>query len=320
MRAEIEAIRFGVALHRADHVVGIRISGPEAFEVVDALSPRPLYIRDGQMLPAIVLNDDGTVFADLMICADDLDWLLFLEGPSPSDALARLLPFAEGLDATCAIEPHVMWQLHGPYAWECLADLIGPEVVGIPYLTHFLLDPLSRGICFRSGKTGEFGYELWVPPDEEDPVLKALRGAAGRFDAVEVGLEALDLCALETGFYSIRHPAVQGLSVPELQLLWRVELDRDVPGMEAVRAARHPAQRLTWVRSERPFPGGLRSPLLEAWIGLRLVDRERAWPGVDLGDAVTTHPPLLWNRSLHIDAQKHSWASRELDDLPDVRP
>lgn len=318
-RPELEAIRFGVALHRADHVVGLRVSGDQAFEFVDALSPRPLYIRDGQMLPTLLLHDDGTVFADAMICADDLDWLLFLEGPSAAEALAWANRHAGAHDATGAHEAHVMWQVHGPYAWEFLAELVGPEVVGIPYLTHFLLDPLSRGSCFRSGKTGEFGYDLWIPPDEEEEFVARLRELGRDFDAVEVELSSLDLCALENGFYSIRHPGVRGLSVPELQLLWRVEFGRAVPGMAAVEAARHPRKRLSWVRSESPFPGSLESPLLGAHVGQRLVDRDRAWPGEDLGDVVTTSPPMFWNRSLHIDVQRHSYASRALDELPDIR-
>ena len=320
MEAELRALRFGVALHRAEHVLALRVTGDQAFELVDALSPRPLYIRDGQMLPGLLLNDDGTVFADLMICADDLDWLLFLEGPSAADALAWVAAHApEGLDARCELERRALWQVHGPYAWELLAELIGPEVVGIPYLTHFLLEPISTGTCFRSGKTGEFGYDLWLPRSEEDEVVARLREVGRAFDAVEVGLEALDLCALENGFFNIRHPAVKGLSVPELQLLWRVELGRSAPGMAAVEAARHPARRLTWVRAAAPFPGGLHSPLLDAWLGLRLVEVDRAWPGQQLGELQTTAPPVFWNRSLHIDVQQHSYASRALDELPDIR-
>ena len=45
-----------------------------------------------------------------------------------------------------------------------------------------------------------------------------------------------------------------------------------------------------------------------------------AHPGLMLGPLRTVAPPLLDNRSLFIDAQRHSFAGRDLDDFPEIIP
>ena len=54
-------------------------------------------------------------------------------------------------------------ELNGPYAWELMGLVAGEEVIGLPYLSLFHLD---RWICCRTGKTGEYGYEIILPMEE----------------------------------------------------------------------------------------------------------------------------------------------------------
>ncbi len=59
-------------------------------------------------------------------------------------------------------------------------------------------------------------------------------------------------------------------------------------------------------------------------IGIAMLDIQWAHAGLDdfrIGDTIrTVAPPLLANRSLFVDIQKHSYATRENDEFPPLLP
>jgi glycine cleavage system aminomethyltransferase T len=327
----------------------VRVSGEDAFTLVDAITPRPLFLRDGQALHSLLLDQDGHVAADLYVCADDLDYLLIAEGLTGEALIAWLRahgPPDLDVQLTDLDADHRVFSLDGPYAWELMGDLVGPEVIGVPYLSTFTLDP-HPGLGLRAGKTGEFGYLLLIPAAAAESVLHRLRKLGELFDLVGGNVDALDLAALENGFFSIRAPGSRTLSVAELQLLWRLEYEREAPGLAAVREARSRVEaRITWFlgpsgEGEVPAPGtpafhgrtplgtvvqAAWSPTLEAVIGTLLLPLSHAHPGLtdlqlgDLGQVRTVSAPLLWNRSLAIDPQRHCFAGRDVDAFPPIAP
>lgn len=326
LRAEMSALRLGVGLCRQPHVHALRVRGEDAFELLDAVSPRPLFVRDGQMLPTVLLNDDGSIFADVYVCADDLDLVLLYEGPEPAEMLGWLGRYVDpswSLEVVDLSASHELLGVHGPYAWELMAEAVGPEVVGVGYLRSFAMFE-DDAICFRAGRTGEFGYEILVPVERAEALRERLWAFGRSFDAAELSLTALDLAALENGFFSMRSGCAH-LTPVELQLLWRVTWDRRAPGLDAVRARRSSDRRISWFHAEGPVehPDVLcvrESPLLGGVTGLVLLPLEDAVPDRRLGTLTTFAPPRLRNRSLFIDAQRHSWAGRALDEFPVLVP
>jgi aminomethyltransferase len=336
-QSEANCLRFGVALNRAEHVSVVRITGEDAFELADRVSPRPLFLRDGRMLPGLLLSEDGTVFADVYFCAQDLDWILLVEGPTGGEVVAWLskhLHAGEDVEILDLTTDTSVIGLHGPYSWELMAELIGPGAVSMPYLSSFEL-PEWDGVVYRSGKTGEYGYLLCVPCNREAELVAEVERVGEEFEAGWIGVEALDLAALENGFFCIRLMGIHGLTPVELQLLWRIAWDRTAPGTAALRAHRHKTDHVTWIRLEAteeaiPTSGqkltadGISrgwlvdarwSPLLDGAIGLALLDGDCV-PGTVLDGAIVTAPPLLVNRSLTLNPERHSFASRELDEFP----
>lgn len=326
------ALRERVALHVADHVAVVRVRGEQAYDLLDAVSPRPLFVRDGQVLHTVFLTEQGTICADVYIAVDDLDYLLLVEGMSAAQVIAWL-PEHDDVELIDESATAVV-SVHGPYAWELLARLVSPDVLGVPYLCFF--DAPGWGICIRGGKTGEYGYDFLVARDRVPELVGRLRELAADMEPVEVTLDDLDLCAVENGFFSIRLPEHRALGPMELQLQWRIDPRREVPGMDAVRAARDGrVPRVCWVRSDRQLASGpltgdadgrllftRPSPTLGGAVGLALIERDRAHPGLTLehadGPVRTVSAPLLTNRSLFLDTQRHSWASRETDVFPPI--
>lgn len=349
----MQAIRGGVALHRPRPGL-VRVRGAGAYELVEGLCPRDLFVRTGQLLHAMILDDDGGAAADLYVAPEDDDFLLVADGLD-DDRLAELLAAhappparAAGFELERLGQSHAVVSLTGPYAWELLTRVAGPELATFGYLTRFALPELAPGvICLRAGSTGEYGYDLLIPERESAAVDARLRELGEAFDLLEVSQQAVDRCALESGFFCPRHRGVLGRSPVELQLQWRLSPERsDYRGAAGVAAARErpPARRLCWVigRLEDPAPAlgsvvtrggvalgelieGFVSPLLGCFVGLALIDRSLAHPWIaelfaDGRELRTEAPPLVQSRSIFIDPRRHVYAHRDEDEFPPIVP
>jgi glycine cleavage system aminomethyltransferase T len=293
---DVAAVRTGVTLIAADHVACVRVAGPGAHPLVDRVAPRELFIRAGQMLQTLLLDDDATPLADVYIACDDDDYLIVGEGLTGPALAAYLARHAAGLDVaiTDLSASHGVLGLDGPYAWELLAEIASPDVIGLPYLGFF---HEGRFTCFRGGKTGEYGYELLIERDRLPAVRGLIEDAGRRFALRPIGLAALERCSLECGFFNVRREVRPGLTPVELQLQWRVSADRSFPGAAALAARRAaPGRRVTMVagaagladddvielggRTVGTVLHGGESFTRGEWLGVALLDRAIAHPGL----------------------------------------
>jgi glycine cleavage system aminomethyltransferase T len=344
LEEQIRGLRSAAAFSRADQVAIVHVEGADAFDLLELASTRRLYLREGQVRHTLLLRDDGGVFADVYIGSGDDGFYVLAEGPGEAELLAwldqvreRKLPAARttlrGLS-----EERVGLGVDGPYAWEVVSGLLGPTVLGMPYLTLLRREEV---LCLRAGKTGEYGYLLLCPRSEARGIEDRLADVGRSLGLVPAGLEALDACALENGHFSIRTLRETSLARPltpiELQLQWRVAYDKDFVGAEALRSRRRegPAVRATCFTADGPVtPGQVLqvsgkdagevlaarfSPTLGAWVGSALLATRLAHPHVPLtasSDAgpvqlLTRTTPLVDNLSLHVDPHKHTYATRE---------
>jgi glycine cleavage system aminomethyltransferase T len=354
---EIRAIRtsvaLGVALGDATHVACLHVSGGGAFEALSRVSSADLFLQDAQMRPSLLLREDGTPFADVYVCRSDESFYLLAEG-APAPLLAAHLRAHAEPGAEIEIRDlggtHDVLSLRGPYAWELLGECLGPDLVGLPYLSLYRAPFAGAGdgvLCFRAGKTGEYGYDLVVFRRDAATLRARLEERGRAFDLGAVSLDALDLCALENGFFNVRREGRAGLDPIELQLQWRTSYGRDFAGAEALRARRKagPARRLTHAVATAPLCGGevieldgmpigtllqgVSSPLRGDWVALALLDLPYAHAGIaryvarGAGGAVpirTVSPPLCDNRSLYVSPQRHAYRTRDRDAFPPVYP
>lgn len=335
------ALRYAVAVTRLAHVHVLRIAGADARAALARLCAGAIRVRDGQLQHVLLLQEDGTPFADAFLLCDDEAFDLLYEGPGPEEMRAHA---ARHLPATCDVtledrsRTHAIVGLDGPFAWELVSRIAGAEVVGLPYLTFFKTDEYT---CYRAGKTGEYGYGLVVARAACDALEQRLLTAGADLDAIAGTREALELAALENFFFNIHREGRAGLTPLELQLQWRVDGAGDGVGVAAVRARRSEGQRarVTTLRADARLAEGdavrlgdavigrvlqaAWSPVAGAWIALALLDLPWAIPGLDalrVGDADaparSVSPPVLNNKSLFVSAQMHAYATRDEIALP----
>jgi glycine cleavage system aminomethyltransferase T len=325
--AQLAAIRTATALARPGHTHVVRITGRDAQSAAQWLLPSRLYLRDAQARQSLLLDERGRPIADVLVAADDMDYLLLIEGPT--DPLPHLRANLRG-DAQLEVldSTHEVIELHGPWAWELLAQVLGEDLVALPYLNFFRID---EGLCVRAGRTGEFGYQVIVARSEAQAVVDRFIARGPEFDLLEVSAEALSLASFENWFFDPSHVAPEATAV-ELSLSWRLAHDRDFLGRNALvarRASRSVAQACVLADDElhdgdRVQLGGRAvgritraavSPTRQRWFGSALVETRLAFAGIDLeterGTPLhTIAPPLIDNQSLYVDPRRHAYRAR----------
>jgi glycine cleavage system aminomethyltransferase T len=339
LASEVKAIRSSVGLSRGAHIAVVRVDGQDSLEFLQHVSTQSPYMREGRVRHALFLREDASVFADVFIVKAEESFLILAEGPSEAEAVAWLESLREHTKKNVTIAPTpsewVVFGIDGPYAWEVAAGLLGPAVLGMPYLTLMRHEEL---LCVRAGKTGEYGYLLLAPRQSESATLAKLLEVGRPLDVVTVGREALDVCALENWHFSMRllrdtRPRDTSPLTPiELQLQWRLVYTRDFLGAEALRKRRAEGLtvRATCFTADAPVAAGQRirlgdlevgevlaacdSPTVGCTVGSALLEARFAHPHLTLTSEAATlrtcTASLVDNMSLHVDPHKHAYASR----------
>jgi len=142
----------------------VQISGPDAFEFIQFLTPRDMSKCEvGQCQYMVLTNQDGGIVNDaiLLRVEDNLFWL----SPGDGDALLWAMGVAvnSGLDVEVS-EPDVSpLQLQGPKSPLVARELFGDWALELKYfrLREVELDGIPL-VVSRTGWSGELGYELYL--------------------------------------------------------------------------------------------------------------------------------------------------------------
>lgn len=344
---DLAALRTRVVFARTGRAQVIALRGDDARDAALWLLPSRLHLRDAQARQSLLLDEAARPIADVTVAADDESYLLFIEGLSRDAALAHVrgaLPASLRPEIVDLSETHEVISVHGPWAWELVADVLGPDMTALPYLNFFRID---EGICLRAGKTGEFGYDVLARKESAADLAARFAERGEAYGMVSVGHDALALAGFESWFFDAEH-VPSGATPIELQLQWRLDPSRDHLGRAALDARRKApvGWRLACVTSpEEIRPGdtvqlegarvgsifrAARSDARGAWIASALLPPRLCHGGIDAlvasGDGrraplVTVVPPLLDNHSLHVDPRRHTFRARDEVKLgPLVRP
>jgi glycine cleavage system aminomethyltransferase T len=341
---EVRALRSSAGISRARHVTLALVEDVDALDLLQAVSTHSPYIREGRVRQTLFLRDDGSIFADVFVVRIQDRFLVLAEGPSERELVDWLQAARERSPKTKRATIRGIgetWSavgVDGPYSWEVVAGVLGPVVLGLPYLALLHRDGV---LCLRAGKTGEYGYLLVAPRGLAAEVESKLNEIGRPLDLTSVSLEALDVCAQESWYFSMRTLHETALASPltpiELQLQSRLEYSREFVGAEAVRDRRTAGAtvRATCFLSDAPVRVGQKvrleelevgevfaacaSPTLGQTVGSVLLQRRFAHPHLTL---TTTGPEenaslrtctasLVDGLSMRIQPHKHAYATRD---------
>ncbi|MDH3751622.1 MAG: glycine cleavage system protein T, partial [Gammaproteobacteria bacterium] len=160
----------------------VEISGPDAFEFIQFLTPRDMSRCEvGQCQYIVLTNQDGGIVNDaiLLRVEEHLFWL----SPGDGDVLWWAMGVAvnSGMDVNVS-EPDVSpLQLQGPKSPLVARDLFGDWAIELKYfrLRETELDGIPL-IVSRTGWSGELGYELYLRDSQYGDQLWERVMAAGK--------------------------------------------------------------------------------------------------------------------------------------------
>lgn len=301
--AEYRAVREAIGLMHASHVLVFKGAVDDAIYPLDeAFAGNVANLRYGRVLHTLLADEAGRVVADAYVACNDDEILVLCEACVPRTEVARLLADCPVLDVTDDV---AVLCVDGPKAWAPLRDLVGRDILGMPYLSVENHDiggtPTS---VLRAGKTAEFGYWLVAPAAEATALCGRLIEAGDRHGMAPYGLDALDLLKLDGRFFNVFGEGRVVGDPLSLGLQWMIDFQKDrFAGRDAILARRAAGvpRKVVGVALAEGLAGmavgdavlldgdAVGNVVACGWsggigrqMGLALLDRAVAWAGLDL--------------------------------------
>ena len=347
LEKDYKKIRKGIALADYTYLGHFRVQGPDALPLVNRLCFSNLKgLPNGCLIPSYVLNEDGSVFCEVLVANCGDYYRVLSEGVEPDSVYALFGAELATAGWRASIVDETRSQsfvgLDGPYAWELLKLLSGPGIIGIRHL-EFASGNQLDGVLFtlyRTDKTGEYGYLLQVDVEYVVDLWRQLLDVGRAFEIRPAGYAALDLCKLENRFTNIHREARSATHVLELNTaIVASRKKEDYIGRAAVENALHEGIRRRLIGlvleedtgnevsikcGEQLYADGVEigevvncafSFALNRWIALAFLGVDYAYVGLNYrlggqrGDYTvkTVSAPFIFNESLRIRPRQDSY-------------
>ena len=216
----------------------VEITGPDAFDFTNLLTPRDLtQCEVGQGKYAIITTQEGGIVNDPVLSR--LDSNHFWLAPSDSDLILWAKGVAVNSGSQVDIKRADSWpvQIQGAKSKEVMAALFGDEILKLSY--YHIEQTNLNGIpvvVARTGWTGELGYEIYLRDAERGGELwEAIMKAGRPHNIVTTGPSHIR--RIEAGILNYGIDMTLETNPFELGLGWQIDLDQeaDFIGKEALR-------------------------------------------------------------------------------------
>ena len=226
--AEHMAVRTRVGIFDVSHMGDIRLAGPEALAAVQHISMNDASrLAIGQAQYSALLYPQGTFVDDVIVhrLADE-EYLLVI------NAGTREKDFSWVRDNTrqfnCNVEnlsdDYTQIAIQGPKGVDVLRKLTDADLDSVKFywITRGTVCGLKDILIARTGYTGEDGFEIYVPSDEQTSarVWHEVLAAGKEFGAVPCGLGGRNTLRLEAKLPLYGHEISDTINV------WEAGLDR----------------------------------------------------------------------------------------------
>jgi aminomethyltransferase len=226
--AEHNAVRTGVGIFDVSHMGDIRLSGRDALAAVQHISMNDASrLAVGQAQYSALLYPQGTFVDDVVVHRlGDNDYLLVINAGTREKDVSWVRDTATGFD--CRVEnlsdDFTQIAIQGPKGVELLQKLTDADLSGVKFywLTHGTVCGLNNILIARTGYTGEDGFEIYIPSDQETStrVWNEIFAAGKEFGVVPCGLGSRNTLRLEAKLPLYGHEISDTINV------WEAGLDR----------------------------------------------------------------------------------------------
>jgi aminomethyltransferase len=257
--AEHMAVRSGVGIFDVSHMGDIRLVGPEALAAVQHISMNDASrLAIGQAQYSALLYPQGTFVDDVIVHRlGEEEYLLVINAGTREKDFNWVRNNTRQFN--CKVEnlsdDYTQIAIQGPKGVNLLSKLTDADLDSVKFywVTRGIVCGLKNILIARTGYTGEDGFEIYVPSDEQTSVRlwNEVLAAGKEFGAVPCGLGARNTLRLEAKLPLYGHEISDTINV------WEAGLDRfckmDKPGFigrDALEKARANALKRTLVGLE----------------------------------------------------------------------
>jgi len=252
--AEHMAVRTGVGIFDVSHMGDIRLAGPQALAAVQHVSMNDASrLAVGQAQYSALLYPQGTFVDDVIVHRLGQDeYLLVINAGTREKDFAWVRDNTREFD--CAVEnlsdDYTQIAIQGPKGVHLLQKLTDADLSAVKFywVTRGTVCGLANTLIARTGYTGEDGFEIYVPSDEDTSarVWNEVLEVGREFGAVPYGLGARNTLRLEAKLPLYGHEISDTINV------WEAGLDRfckmekpEFVGKEALDRAKREGQKRT---------------------------------------------------------------------------
>ncbi|MBN1684602.1 MAG: glycine cleavage system aminomethyltransferase GcvT [Gammaproteobacteria bacterium] len=225
------------------HMGEIEVQGKDALKLLQYVMSRDLsQEKIGQLMLAVITNEQGGIIDDLTIYKRAEDRYLVVTNACPKDKdLNHLKKAKEILNLSNVIITDLSDQmgkldLQGPKSQAILQKFSADDLSQIKFY-HFIETQLfdHDAIISRSGYTGEDGFEIYMNVQYMPKLWDELLEIGAPFGLKPIGLGARDTLRLEAGYMLNGNEMDETTSPLEVVYSWVTNLDKNFIGSEAIR-------------------------------------------------------------------------------------
>ena len=226
--AEHNAVRTGVGIFDVSHMGDIRLSGHDALAAVQHISMNDASrLAAGQAQYSALLYPHGTFVDDVVVHRlGDNDYLLVINAGTREKDVSWVQNNTASFD--CKVENlsdnFTQIAIQGPKGVDLLQKLTDADLSAVKFywLTRGSVCGLRDILIARTGYTGEDGFEIYIPSDEETSsrVWDEIFEAGKEFGVVPCGLGSRNTLRLEAKLPLYGHEISDTINV------WEAGLDR----------------------------------------------------------------------------------------------
>jgi aminomethyltransferase len=243
--AEHMAVRTGVGLFDVSHMGDIQLRGPQSLDAVQQFSMNDASkLQIGQAHYSAMLYPQGTFVDDIVVHKlSDNDYLVVINAGTREKDHQWIRQQAQPFKCHVSDYSDMYTQLaiQGPKAVDVLQKLTDLNLSEIKnyWFKWGKVCGLYNVMVARTGYTGEDGFEIYIPSDEETSarVWQEILEAGKEFGIMPCGLGARNTLRLESAMALYGHEISDTINVFEANLGRYAKLDKgvDFTGAEALR-------------------------------------------------------------------------------------
>ncbi len=239
--AECHAVRERVGIMELPGFTRLEVSGADAEAFLNRVCANRMPKRDGGIVLAHALSDQGRFITELTITRLAADRFMLLSGAAAyhrdEDLLRRAIREGEAVSIDNVTADWTTLIVAGPRTRDVLAGLTPADLssAAFPWLTAQEITVAGRGVrALRVNYVGELGWELHCRMADVVAVYEAVWKAGEPFGIADFGLYAMNSLRLEKSYAGLGSELTNEITPVEANMLRFVKLDHEFRGKAAV--------------------------------------------------------------------------------------